>query len=141
MDRRMFVATTLSAALALVGTLAIAQPAAKPKQKINLAQQHPDVTDVKVRLARDGKQFDFDVTLSSPYDTRERYADAFRVSNGKGLNFGERILLHDHQDEQPFTRDLYEVDIPAGVKEVVVQGRDRKFGYGGKTRTVKLPGR
>jgi hypothetical protein len=117
------------------------KPAKKPKQKIDPGQQHPDVTDVKVRRARDGKLFDFDVTLSSPYDTRERYADAFRVSNGKGLTFGERELLHDHQNEQPFTRDLYDVDIPQSVKEVVVQGRDRKFGYGGKTMTVKLPGR
>jgi hypothetical protein len=131
----------LSALFALVSTPAAAQSTAKPKQKINAAQQHPDVVDVKVRLARDGKLFDFDVTLSSPYDTPERYADAFRVSNGKGLTYGERILLHDHKDEQPFTRDLYEVDIPAGAKEVVVQGRDRKYGYGGKTLTVKLPGR
>jgi hypothetical protein len=124
--------------------LAIALPTsyAQPKKKaINLNQQHPDVVDVKVRLARDGKLFDFDVTLSSPYDTAKRYADAFRVGDGKGLTFGERVLLHDHQDEQPFTRDLYEVDIPPSVKEVVVQGRDQKFGYGGKTMTVKLPGR
>jgi hypothetical protein len=124
--------------------LALALPAGhaqSKKKSINANQQHPDVVDVKVRQARDGKLFDFDVTLSSPYDTNKRYADAFRVGNGKGLTFGERILLHDHQDEQPFTRDLYEVDIPPGVKEVVVQGRDQKFGYGGKTMTVKLPGR
>jgi hypothetical protein len=130
----------------LVGALflAFALPASHAQSKkkpINVNQQHPDVVDVKVRQARDGKLFDFDVTLSSPYDTNTRYADAFRVGNGKGLTFGERILLHDHKDEQPFTRDLYEVDIPPGVKEVVVQGRDQKFGYGGKTITVKLPGR
>ncbi len=129
----------LTVAFALAPALLHAQP--KPKPKINAAQEYPDVVEVKVRLARDGKLFDFDVTLSSPYDTRTRYADAFRVGNGKGLTYGERILLHDHQDEQPFTRDLYEVDIPPSVKEVVVQGRDQKNGYGGKTMTVKLPGR
>jgi hypothetical protein len=133
---RIFLVSALLLALAL--PTGHAQPKKKP---INANQQHPDVVDVKVRLARDGKLFDFDVTLSSPYDTSKRYADAFRVGNGKGLTFGERILLHDHKDEQPFTRDLYEVDIPPNVKEVVVQGRDQKFGYGGKTMTVKLPGR
>jgi len=49
--------------------------------------------------------------------------------------------LHDHQDEQPFTRDLYAVKIPQAVKTVLVQARDQKFGYGGKVVEVKLPGR
>jgi hypothetical protein len=49
--------------------------------------------------------------------------------------------MHDHQDEQPFTRDLYSVKIPEGIKKVVVQARDQKYGYGGKTVEVMLPGR
>jgi hypothetical protein len=104
------------------------------------AQQHPDIVNVKVRATSAGT-FDFEVTVSSPYDTPTRYADAFRVTSVSGTVFGERVLLHDHQDEQPFTRDLYAVKIPAGVREVVVQGRDQKFGYGGKTMKVGLPGR
>jgi hypothetical protein len=131
----------LLSALLCAFAMPVVAHAQSKKKPIDLNQQHPDVVDVKVRQARDGKLFDFDVTLSSPYDTNKRYADAFRVGNGKGLTFGERVLLHDHKDEQPFTRDLYDVDIPLGVKEVVVQGRDQKFGYGGKTLTVKLPGR
>jgi hypothetical protein len=105
-------------------------------------QRFPDVTDVKVRAAsRDALAFDFDVTVSSPYDTPSRYADAFRVSALSGQVLGERILLHDHQNEQPFTRDLYNVRIPASVSVVVVQARDRKHGYGGKSVQVRLPGR
>ena len=50
-------------------------------------------------------------------------------------------LLHDHQNEQPFTRDLYAVKIPQAVKTVLVQARDQKFGYGGKVVEVQLPGR
>lgn len=100
-------------------------------------QRHPDVVAVKVRAT--GKDtFDFDVTLSSPYDTPQRYADAFRVSTLEGKQLGERVLLHDHQTEQPFTRDLYGVKIPADVKKVRVQGRDQKYGYGGKTMDVSL---
>jgi hypothetical protein len=103
-------------------------------------QRFPDVVAAKVRASGSG-QFDFDVTLSSPYDTPQRYADAFRVSTLDGKVLGERILLHDHQTEQPFTRDLYGVKITADVKKVRIQGRDQKHGYGGKTMEVSLPGR
>lgn len=103
-------------------------------------QHHPDVVAVKV-TPRGVNRFDFDVTLSSPYDTLQRYADAFRVMDADGKVFGERVLLHDHAGEQPFTRDLYGITIPSPIEKVIVQGRDRKFGYGGKTRTVVLPGR
>lgn len=103
-------------------------------------QKHPDVVAVQVRASGLGR-FDFDVTVSSPYDTPARYADAFRVSARDGTVFGERRLLHDHADEQPFTRDLHGVSIPPGVQSVVVQARDSRFGYGGKSVDVVLPGR
>jgi hypothetical protein len=104
------------------------------------AQKFPDVVSAEVR-SRGANRFDFDVTVSSPYDTPQRYADAFRVSGRDGRVFGERVLLHDHADEQPFTRDLYGVQIPAGVRSVVIQARDRQFGYGGRSVEVTLPGR
>jgi hypothetical protein len=104
------------------------------------SQQFPDVVAATVR-ARGADTFDFDVTVSSPYDTPQRYADAFRVAGGDGSVFGERVLLHDHAGEQPFTRDLYGVKIPRAIRSVVVQARDRKHGYGGKTVEVLLPGR
>ena len=104
------------------------------------ARQHPDIVAAKVR-ASGSDTFDFDVTVSSPYDTPQRYADAFRVMGRDGSVFGERILLHDHAAEKPFTRDLYGVKIPPGVRVAVVQGRDQRFGYGGKTVEVPLPGR
>ena len=103
-------------------------------------QRFPDVVAVKVRQAG-ANTFDFDVTVSSPYDTPQRYADAFRVTGRDGTVFGERKLLHDHAGEQPFTRDLYGVAIPAGIKTVTVQARDRKYGYGGKTAEASIPGR
>ena len=103
-------------------------------------QKYPDVVDVKVK-ARGENRFDFDVTLSSPYDTPQRYADAIRITSVAGLVYAERVLLHDHADEQPFTRDLQGVSIPPGVRAAVVQGRDQKFGYGGRIVQVALPGR
>lgn len=103
-------------------------------------QQFADIVAVKVQPRGAGK-FDFDVTVSSPYDTAQRYADAFRVMGKDGKVYGERKLLHDHATEQPFTRGLYGVSIPVAVRSVVVQARDQKYGYGGKTVEVSLSGR
>ena len=104
------------------------------------AQKYPDVIAAKVQ-ASGTETFNFDVMVSSPYDTPQRYADAIRVMGRDGAVYGERKLLHDHAHEQPFTRDLYGVKIPKGVRVVIVQGRDQQSGYGGKTVEVALPGR
>ncbi|WP_372958187.1 hypothetical protein [Marinobacter sp.] len=103
-------------------------------------QKYPDVVDVAVTEEGDGR-YRFDVTLSSPYDTHERYADAFRISTPEGDSLGVRELLHHHANEQPFTRSLPNVAVPEGVSRVVVQGRDQQYGYGGETVEVTLPGR
>jgi hypothetical protein len=120
--------------------LATTVATASPQSRSSAAQQYPDVVGVQVQ-ARGGNRFDFGVTISSPYDTPQRYADAFRVMSAAGQVFDERKLLHDHADEQPFTRDLYGVSVPTAIRVIVVQARDQKFGYGGKTVRVALPGR
>ncbi len=119
---------------------ACAMPDAAAQSNAAGAQRHPDVVAVKV-TPLGANRFDFDVTISSPYDTPQRYADAFRVMTAQGKVLGERILWHDHAGEQPFTRDLYGVIIPPQITRVIVQGRDREFGYGGKTVEAVLPGR
>ena len=104
-------------------------------------QQFPDVVNVRIK-ARGSNRFDLDVTVSSPYDTPQRYADAFRATSEDGaVVYGVRELLHDHAGEQPFTRDLYGVQIPLGVRQIRVQARDRQHGWGGGTRMVAVPGR
>ena len=126
--------TTISALL-LTAFMATTAVAADTSQ-----QKYPDVVGAKVQ-PRGADIFDFDVTVSSPYDTPQRYADAFRVMGKDGAVYGERVLLHDHAGEQPFTRDLHGVTIPRAVRLVVVQARDQRSGYGGKTLEVQLPGR
>lgn len=101
------------------------------------AQRFPDVTGVQV--TRDGGEYSFAVTISSPYDTPERYADAFRVRSADGTIYGVNELDHDHATEQPFTRTLTGVAVPVGVSSVVVEGRDRANGWGGGTRTAPIP--
>jgi hypothetical protein len=100
-------------------------------------QRFPDVVDAQV-VERTGDTYAFTVTISSPYDTPERYADGWRITGPDGTVYGEHELAHDHAAEQPFTRTQSGVRIPEGVDEVVVEGRDLANGYGGETVTVTL---
>ncbi len=98
----------------------------------------PDVVAATAEQAADGT-WRFDVTLSSPYDTPERYADAWRILGPDGTEYGLRVLAHDHQNEQPFTRSLGGVELPADVDVVTVEGRDQLNGWGGERFELELP--
>lgn len=100
-------------------------------------EMFPDVVDVELTESGDG-EYDVATTLSSPYDSPERYADAWRVLDPDGNELGVRELGHDHASEQPFTRSST-VSIPDDVDEVTVEGRDQVSGYGGETKTVPVP--
>lgn len=99
-----------------------------------------DVVDVKVRASAPGV-FDFDITVRSVDKGWNHYADAFEVVSPEGKVLGQRILVHPHETEQPFTRDLYAVHVPPGIAEVVVRARHKPRGYDGRTMRIRLPGR
>ena len=101
------------------------------------SNRYPDVTQVSASRDPDGT-WTFDVTMTSPYDTPERYADGWRVSSGDRVVLGEMTLGHDHASEQPFTRTQTGVEIPPDVDSVTVQGRDLVNGYGGAVVSVSL---
>ncbi|GEM_PF-371158 len=101
-------------------------------------QQFPDVLKVVLTRQSDGL-YDVAVTLSSPYDTPERYADGWRVMDAQGNVLGVHTLSHDHAAEQPFTRVQSGLRIPPDVLQVTVQSRDKTFGFGGTTMTVTVP--
>lgn len=101
-------------------------------------QQYPDVISATVEAEADGT-YRFEATISSPYDTPERYADAWRILSPDGEQIGVRELLHDHANEQPFTRSLSGVEIPADIVVVTIQARDLVNGWGGDTVEVSLP--
>jgi len=100
-------------------------------------QMFPDVIDAE--MVADGDTWTVSATLSSPYDTPERYADAWRVLGPDGIVYGERVLTHDHASEQPFTRSESGIMIPDDVSRVTIEGRDLQFGYGGDTVTIAVP--
>lgn len=115
------------------------EPAGQSPDAQSADARFPDVVDA-VLVPEEGGAFTVEVTISSPYDTPERYADAWRVLAGDRV-LAVRELTHDHAGEQPFTRSLGGVEVPDGVTRVTVEGRDLRNGYGGATVTVDVPGR
>ncbi|MGB3736808.1 MAG: hypothetical protein WA964_17750 [Ilumatobacter sp.] len=113
------------------------EPAADETASAGDVQMFPDV--IGAEAVADGSTWTVSATLSSPYDTPERYADAWRVVGPDGTVFGERILTHDHASEQPFTRSESGIEIPDDVTAVTIEGRDQEFGYGGDTFELTLP--
>lgn len=100
------------------------------------SSRYPDVIDATATSAGDG--WTFSATISSPYDSPERYADAWRVVAPDGSVLGVRELTHDHAAEQPFTRSLPDVVVPASIEVVTIEARDSEYGWGGATVDVEL---
>lgn len=98
----------------------------------------PNVLDADATQAADGT-WTFSVTLSSPYDSPEQYADAWRVVSPDGTELGFRLLTHDHATEQPFTRSHSGIEIPDGITSVTIEGRDQANGWGGDFLDFELP--
>lgn len=117
-------------------TIALALVAAACGGDDSGEQRHPTVVAAAATETPDG--WTIEATLSSPYDSAERYADAWRVLDPGGAVLGVRELLHDHAAEQPFTRSLTGVEIPDGVEEITIEGRDLEYGWGGETVTIEL---
>jgi hypothetical protein len=97
----------------------------------------PDVLAAQLTRNADGS-FTIAVTIASPYDTPQQYADGWRVLAPDGTVLGEHTLLHDHANEQPFTRTQRGVIIPSDLRSVTIEGRDLVNGYGGGTVTVAV---
>jgi hypothetical protein len=94
---------------------------------------------IAAKASRSGGTWRFDVTVRHGDRGWEHYADAWRVVGPDGAVLGTRTLYHPHVNEQPFTRSLSGVAIPAGVTEVTVEAHDKVHGWGGTKLTVSLP--
>ena len=97
-----------------------------------------DVTGVEVRQTDNGI-FSFDVTVRHDDTGWDHYADRWEVLTPDGTVVGSRTLHHPHVEEQPFTRSLSGVKIPADISDVIVRAHDLVHDYGGRTVTVELP--
>ena len=99
-----------------------------------------DVVKVEVVPGNSGT-FTFHVTVAHEDTGWDHYADKWQVIGPDGALLGERILLHPHVNEQPFTRSLSGVSIPDGIAKVTLRAGDSVHEFGGKEIEVGLPDR
>jgi len=97
-----------------------------------------DVVDVAVRMTGQNT-YSFDVSVSHADEGWQHYADKWDVVAPDGKVLGTRTLYHPHENEQPFTRSLSGVKIPASINAVTIRAHDSVHGYGGKTTIVAVP--
>ncbi|MBW2442416.1 MAG: hypothetical protein JRH12_18205 [Deltaproteobacteria bacterium] len=97
-----------------------------------------DVIEVDIKKTADTIYF-FKVTVRHADEGWDHYANKWDVVAPDGTVLGTRTLYHPHVDEQPFTRSLSDVEIPAPITEVTVRAHDSVHEYGGKTLKVFIP--
>lgn len=139
--RRPFAVTILAAGVFVACGGDDAQPTESAPSSLvgeSATGQFPAIVDVDATFDDGNGTWSFAVTVSSPYDSPARYADGWRVIGDDGTVYGTHTLAHDHAGEQPFTRRQSGVEIPDGVTEVTIEGRDQLNGFGGPSLTIRL---
>jgi hypothetical protein len=103
-----------------------------------------DVLHVQAEEANDGN-WSFEVTVEHPDTGWEDYANGWDVVTPEGEvlkpnpdDAFTRVLLHPHENEQPFTRSQRGIVIPEGVTQVRVRAHDIVDGFGGREVVVDL---
>ncbi|MEE8166520.1 MAG: hypothetical protein V3T64_13195 [Myxococcota bacterium] len=81
---------------------------------------------------------DFVVTVRHHDAGWDHFANAWQILAPDGSVLATRVLRHPHVDEQPFTRELRGVEIPAVLSEVRIRARDSLHGLGGKEVVVAV---
>ncbi len=95
---------------------------------------------IRVEATKTGAQvYRFDVTVLHKDEGWKHYADKWDVVAPDGEVLGTRTLYHPHVKEQPFTRSLSGVKIPAGIEQVTIRAHDSVHEYGGKVITLERP--
>lgn len=97
-----------------------------------------DVVEVEA-TPTGARVYRFDVTVRHADEGWDHYADRWEVLAPDGSVLATRVLLHPHVDEQPFTRSLGGVEVPAGIGQVTVRAHDKVHGLGGREVLVDLP--
>ena len=100
--------------------------------------QADEVEIVNVYMQQTDSGWRADVTLKHNDTGWEHYADAWRVVDGNGHLFKTRVLYHPHINEQPFTRSLSGIIIPADQTIVYVEAHDKKHGWSSQRVKVDL---
>ncbi len=93
---------------------------------------------VGVRMSQRGNAYHFSVTVRHADAGWEHYANKWEIVTPDGTVLDTRVLAHPHDNEQPFTRSLGSVRIPADVTTVRVRAHDKVHGYGGREMEIDM---
>ncbi len=85
-----------------------------------------------------GDSWTFAVAVRHADSGWEHYADRWDVLAPDGAVLASRTLFHPHVGEQPFTRELSGVRIPAGVTRVTIRAHDNVHRLGGREFALDL---
>lgn len=100
-----------------------------------------DVIGATARQADDGT-WSIEVSMRCEDRNATYFCDRFEILTPDARVLGVRRLLHDHADEQPFTRELQGVNVPNGFPHgVLIRGHHNVRGYDGATLELDLPTR
>ncbi len=87
-----------------------------------------EVEIVSAKATGSAGTWTFAVTLRHDDTGWDHYADLWQIFTPDGELLGERVLLHPHVDEQPFTRSQSGITIPESVSQVIIRARDTVHG-------------
>lgn len=114
--------------IALIGGLALTLPAFAGS-----------VSVVDAKISKSGDNYRVDATLLHDDTGWDHYANQWEVLAPDGTVLATRVLLHPHENEQPFTRSKGGISIPEDVDEVIIRAHDSVHGYGDETFRLKVP--
>ena len=93
---------------------------------------------VEVDVGDDGR-LNVATTVRHDDDGWDHYADAWQIVDPDSDEvLAERILMHPHVEEQPFTRSLRNVELPDDLERFAVRARCSVHAFGGREITVDL---
>lgn len=97
-----------------------------------------DVEIVHTEFKKQGDTWSVSTTLRHGDTGWKHYADQWRVVDEKGKELGKRILMHPHENEQPFTRSQSGIKIHSNANTVYVEAHDKVHGWSEKRVRVDL---
>jgi len=90
------------------------------------------------KFQKSGGDWYVSVTLRHHDTGWDHYADEWRIVDAHGKEIAKRVLLHPHENEQPFTRSLGGVQIPQGDRIVYIEAHDKVHGWSPQRLKVDL---
>lgn len=91
--------------------------------------QAGDVEIKNVYLQEHNGRWRAEVTLQHADVGWEHYADAWRLISEDNKLIATRVLYHPHVNEQPFTRSLDDITLPAGKQVIYIEAHDKMHGW------------